>query len=75
MTLTFKNSEGKERVIGNPKTESDAMNEMQKFCEERGFHIYYYNVRAIGKRRQYDVGSWSEFFYLEFPSEEEAKIA
>ena len=75
MTLTFRNSEGKERVIGNPKTEADAMKEMQKFCEERGFHIYYYNIHAIGKRRRYDVGSWSEFFYLEFPSEEEAKIA
>jgi hypothetical protein len=75
MKLTFRNSQGEEREIGNPETESEAMQMMKEFCEERNFTIYYYNVRAIGNRRQYDVGSWSEFFFLEFPSEEEAKLA
>lgn len=75
MKLTFRDSSKNERVIGDFKTEAEAMDAMKEFCAERNFTIYYFNIHAIGNRRQYDVGSWSEFFYLEFPSEEEAKIA
>ena len=74
MILTFRNSAKEERVIGDFETERDAMLAMKKFCEERNFTIHYYNIHAIGNRRRYDVGSWSEFFYLEFPSEEDAKL-
>lgn len=73
MKLTFKNSRG-ERVIGNPKDEKEAMKMMTDFCEEHNFKVYYIRKWAVGNRRQYDVGSWTDFFYLEFPSEEEAKI-
>ena len=75
MKLLFKNSEGKERVIADVKDEKEAYTEMNKFCDERNFTIYYVRVMAHGNRRCYDVGSWSEFFYLEYPSEEEAKLA
>lgn len=75
MKLTFENSNGVERVIGNPSNEKEAMKMMGDFCEERNFKVYYIRSWAVGNRRKYDVGSWSEFFYLEFPSEEEARIA
>lgn len=74
MNLYFSNSKKQERLIATPATEKEALSEMKKFCEERNFEIHYYRSWAVGDRRRcYDVGSWSEFFYLEFPTEEEAR--
>ena len=72
MKLIFRGSDHKERVIANPSTVKEAYAEMKKFCDERNFHIYYIRSHAHGKLRIYDVGSHTEFFHLEFPSEEEA---
>lgn len=74
MKLTFENANGKERIIGYPNDEGEAMKMMTDFCTERGFEVYYIRKWAEGTRRKYDVGSWSEFFYLEFPSEEVARV-
>jgi len=74
MKLTFCNSYGDERVIADVKDEKEAFDEMKRFCDERNFEIHYYRCHAVGKRRCYDVGSWSEFFYLEYNSEEEARL-
>ena len=74
MKLTFENANGKESVIGHPNDEGEAMKIITDFCTERGFEVYYIRKWAEGARRKYDVGSWYEFFYLEFPSEEEARV-
>lgn len=66
MKLYFENSCGKRRVIAEPKTEGEAYKEMNKFCEDRNFIIYY--VRSWRNKeglKVYDVGSHSEFFYLD----------
>ena len=65
MKLIFSNSEGKERVIANPKNEEEALEFIHTFCEERNFRIYYIRSWMSGNRKKYDVGSHTEFFYLE----------
>ena len=66
MKLYFENSMGERRLIAEPNTELDAWNEIHKFCDERDFQIYYVrtwqNDEGLTK---YDVGSHTEFFYLD----------
>lgn len=69
MKLYFKNSYGEERVIANPKNEKEAMEAIHTFCDERNFRIYYIRSWMSGNRKKYDVGSWSEFFYLDYEEE------
>lgn len=67
MKLYFKNSYGERRIIAEPKTEEEAMKEINKFCEDRNFIVYY--IRSWMTKdglKKFDVGSHSEFFYLEF---------
>ena len=66
MKLYFENSYGERRIIAEPETEQDAYKEMNKFCEDRNFKVYY--VRSWTTKdglKKFDVGSHSEFFYLE----------
>lgn len=65
MKLYFKNSRGERRQIAAPTTEENALEVIHAFCEERNFKIYYTRtwVNSEGEK-VYDVGSWSEFFYL-----------
>lgn len=65
MKLIFKNSRGKERVIAEPQTEEAAMEYIYQFCEERNLKIWYVRTWMSGNRKKYDVGSHTEFFYLE----------
>lgn len=66
MILYFENSSGNRRVIAEPNTEKEAMNEIYEFCEERNFKVYYIRSwRAPDGLKVYDVGSWTEFFFLD----------
>ena len=64
MKLYFENSQGIERVIAEVANEEEAYKEMNKFCEERNFEIYYVRTWMSNGRKVYDVGSHTEFFYL-----------
>ena len=66
MKLYFKNSHGERRIIAEPETEEEAYKEMRKFCEDRNFKIYYIRswMTSDGLKK-FDVGSWTEFFYLD----------
>ena len=67
MKLYFENSHGERRVIAEPATEESAMREIRKFCEDRNFKIYYTRSwRDKEGFKVFDVGSWTEFFYLEY---------
>ena len=67
MKLYFENSHGERRVIAEPATEESAMREIRKFCEDRNFKIYYTRSWMTSNGlKKFDVGSWSEFFYLEY---------
>ena len=75
MTLLFENSLGKTRVIAemddaqsDDETIQDAIAEIKRFCKDRDFTVYYtrmWNTERDGAlMTQFDVGSHSEFFYL-----------
>lgn len=63
MKLYFENSQGVERVIAEVANEEEAYKEINKFCEERNFEIYYVRTWMSNGRKKYDAGSHSEFFY------------
>lgn len=66
MKLYFKNSSGVKRIIAEPNTENEAYEEICKFCEERNFKIYYVRTwKNKDNLKVYDVGSHTEFFYLD----------
>lgn len=77
LKLIFKNSYGQERVIANPRDEKEAMKEINKFVDEcnakrtdgKKFEIYYIRSWEHNGRKTFDVGSHTEFFYLENDSE------
>ena len=41
MKLYFKNARGEQRLIATVANEKEAMEEINKFCDERKFKIYY----------------------------------
>lgn len=76
MILYFKNSNGKMRKIARisdkleiNEARAAAIKEINKFCDERNFKIYYiriWNTEVDGQpMTQFDVGSHSEFFYTD----------
>lgn len=76
MILYFKNGMGKMRKIAriSDKLEVNearavAIKEINKFCDERNFKIYYiriWNTKVNGQpMTQFDVGSHTEFFYTD----------
>lgn len=65
MKLYFENSLGKKRLLKKVKSEKEALEEINRFCEERGFEIFY--IRSWNNDKgdtTYDVGSHTEFFIL-----------
>lgn len=65
MKLYFKDSRGNKRFVTEVNNESEAMEEIRAFCEERNFRIYYVRIWENSEgAKVYDVGSHTEFFYL-----------
>ena len=66
MKLTFENSRGEERVIGEPADEEYAFKMIQQFIEDHNFKSYYTRTWHDPElnRRTFDVGSHTEFFHL-----------
>ena len=66
MKLYFENSLGKRRLIAEPRYHDEVWKEIHKFCEDRNFKIYYVRTcRTPDGLEEYDVGSHTEFFYLD----------
>lgn len=66
MKLIFQNSRGEERVIAEPSDKKEAVKEINKFLDDHKYKSYYMNVCEYEDNKlRIDVGSWSEFFYLE----------
>lgn len=67
MTLFFDPGLGysKWRVIGHPATREEAWGIMQDFMHERNYKSYYQRIWQAGEFQKIDVGSWSQFFYLD----------
>lgn len=65
MRLIFQNRHGKERVIAEPSTKEECFQEINKFLDEHNFKSYYTRVWEENGRLQLDVGSHTEFFFIE----------
>lgn len=65
MYLYFKNSKGELKLISESEDKTELIKEMVKMCENNNFKIFYTRIIQISDNlEQYDVGSWSEFFYI-----------
>lgn len=66
MKLYFKNSKGKETLIGEPASYKEAVQKINDFLKDHNYTSYY--MRLSMNREEhfiwFDVGSHSEFFYL-----------
>lgn len=66
MKLYFENSRRERRLIAEPQTEEETWKEIHRFCEDRKFTIHYVREwRSLEGLIVYDVGSHTEFFYLD----------
>ena len=65
MKLYFKNSLGEERLIAECKTVSACHKKIQKFLDENNYVSYYSRSWKEDNRIKIDVGSYSEFFYVD----------
>lgn len=65
MKLYFRNGRGEERVIAEPTNKEEVSKEINKFLDEHNFKSYYTRVWNENGRLKFDVGSHTEFFYLE----------
>lgn len=73
MKLLFQNSRGEEKVIAEPSTKEEVVDAINKFLDDHNFKSYYTRVWEEEGRLKFDVGSWSEFFFLEGMSFDEWK--
>lgn len=75
MYLYFKNSKGELKLISESEDKTELIKEMVKMCENNNFNIFYTRIIQISDDlEQYDVGSWSEFFYISKTSMTERSI-
>ena len=65
MKLYFQNSRGVECLIAEPSNREEVVKEINKFLDDHNYKSYYMQVCEDNGRLMIDVGSWSEFFYLE----------
>ncbi len=73
MKLYFENGEGVSREIATCNTETDVIKEIHKFINEHNksksknnqFKSYYTRTWTENGKTWYDVGSWSEFFWVD----------
>lgn len=65
LKLYFKNSQGKERLIAECKTVQEIHKEIQKFLDKCNYQSYYSRSWEQDGRVKIDVGSWSEFFFID----------
>lgn len=63
--VIFQNSRHEEREIGNVVDMNGAYDVIDKFLDEHNFKSYYKRVWEENGRIKVDVGSWSEFMYIE----------
>lgn len=65
MRLIFQNSKHEERVVDEIANIEEVSKEINKFLKDHNFKSYYTRVWEENGRLKFDVGSHSEFFYLE----------
>lgn len=62
--LLFLNGKNKERLITNPNTKQEVVDEINKFLNERNLKNFYTRVWEENNKLNFDVGFHTEFFLL-----------
>lgn len=65
MKLIFKNSYGKEKVIAEPTNKEEILKEINNFLDDHNFKSYYTRIWEEDGRLAFDVGIYTESFYVE----------
>lgn len=65
MKLIFQNSHGEERIIAEPANKKEIVDKINKFLDDHNFKSYYTRVWEEDDRLKFDVGSHTEFFYVD----------
>lgn len=69
MKVYFSNANKDERFLATCNDDNQVFEVIKEFCYERDYNIPYFRCwekDVDGKKRTwYDVGSWSEFFFVE----------
>lgn len=73
MELIFQDGFGEERVITKISSIEEAFSEINKFLSDHNFKHYYTRMWEENGRLKLDVGSYTEFFYIDDFSFEECK--
>lgn len=64
--VLFQNSEGEKRIIGIAKTEKAAFKVINDFLNDHNYKPYYRRIwEKDDKTTVVDVGSYTEFFYIQ----------
>lgn len=71
MKLIFQNSKKEERILAESDSLKECLDKMKEFLKEKNFTSYYQRTWEENGRLKIDVGSWTEFFFLEGISYEE----
>lgn len=71
MKLVFKNSNNEKQDIADVQNEERAIKEIKKFCHNKNYSIPYLSVTYHTNVIIYDVGSYTQFFYLYLENNED----
>ena len=63
--VLFENSLGNRRLVGEALNEKDAFKIIDDFLQNHNYKSYYKRTWKTDNYTVVDVGSWSEYFYIE----------
>lgn len=66
LDVVFKNSKGQKRIIGTAETNDEAFKVINDFLDDHNYKSYYTRTwKKDDKTTVIDVGSYTEFFYIQ----------
>lgn len=76
MNLYFKNSKGEIKLLCKANNRKAIMKEIDDFLQEHNYQSFYTRMWGtdndeLGPCIKIDVGSWTEFFYVQFNTPED----
>ena len=62
--VEYINSKGHAKVISNPVTKKEAIEDILSFCKKNHYDVPYMRINDYPEYWEFDVGSHTEFFKL-----------
>lgn len=64
MLLVYKKSNNTIENVATVNNEEEAIKEIKKYCDNNNYEIPYINISSHSDKIIYDIGSYTQFFYL-----------